>query len=270
MKIRGVNIHGPSVGIGCILGFGAGSAGAYGLYRLVLLPKLHREFYDKVDDRVEAEAAKLRSHYQGKLNEGIKEALASVVSGERGTDGSTKEADTASPALGRQPERPQAVNYAGIRPTASGQPPPEDPRLEGLEEPDGEQHVDAAGHEDGSQEGYHNVFDEYPAGDNPKIRRVTRAEFGEVPPGYTTELLTWYAGDGILVDEQDDPIRVPELLIGVPKPLFGYLQDDPHVYLVINEETDLCIEVTYKEGSWAEHLGYGDPAKKREAPSKEG
>lgn len=269
MKIRGVNIHGPSVGIGCVLGLGAGLAGGYGIYRLVLLPKLHREFYDKVDDRVEAEAAKLRSHYESKLNERLKEALVGVVSGERGTDGSTNEGEAA--VGGRKSERPQAVNYAGITidKKASGPPQADDPRLEGLEEPDGEQHVDAAGHEDGSQEGYHNVFEEYPAGDNPKIRRVTRAEFGEVPPGYTTELLTWYAGDGILVDDKDDPIRVPELLIGVPRPLFGYLKDDPHVYLVINEETDLCIEVTYREESWAKHLGYGNPAEEREAP-KEG
>lgn len=257
MNVKGVNIHGPSVGIGCVLGAAAGLAGGFGLFHLVLLPKLQREFDAEVDERVEQEAAALRSHYNGKL----KAALAGVVSGDVGTDGSV---DEGSPAVGRQPDRRPAVNYAGVAP-ASGPPSPTDPRLEGLEDGEGEQHADAAGADDAGEAEHHNVFADHPAGDGPKIRRVDRDEFGEVPAGYTSEVLTWYAGDGVLCDEKDEPIRSPLALIGVERPLFGYLPEDPHVYLVVNEELDLCIEVVYREESYVDAvLTYGDPGKKRE------
>jgi hypothetical protein len=257
MNIKGVNIHGPSVGAGCVLGVAAGVAGSFTLFRLVLLPKLQREFDKQVDGRVSQEAAVLRSHY----NDRLKESLAGVVSGNLGTDGSTNEG---SSALGRRPEREPVTNYAGIR-KVSGPPSPVDARLEGVEDDDDEQHTDASGADEAE---IHNVFEDHPAGDFPKIRRVNRDEFGEVPAGYTTEVLTWYAGDGVLCDEKDDPIRSPLALIGTEKPLFGYLAEDPHVYLVVNEELDLCLEVVYKESSYVDAvLDYGSPGKKRESPA---
>lgn len=263
MNIGGVKLHGPSLGIGCVLGAAAGVAGGFALCRLVLLPKLQRDFDAQVDDRVEEEAGALRSHYENKLNERIKEALAGVVSGEQGTDSST---DEGAAVAGRKAERGPAINYAGIRP-ASGPPQAQDPRLEGLDDGDDEQHIDAAGVEDTDAAEAHNVFADHPADGEATIRRVTRDEFGEVPPGYTTEVLTWYAADGILCDEKDDPIRQPLLLIGTERPPFGYLPEDPHVCLFINDDLDLCLEVIYKESSWADaQLGYGNPAMNREAP----
>lgn len=269
MNARGVNLDGPSVGIGCVLGLAAGAAGCFGLYRMVLLPKLQARIDAEVDDRVNAESAALRSHFEAQYSNKLKAALAPAVAGQDGTDGN---ADSKQATVGRQPERRPVTDYASISidRTLSGPPLPEDPALESVDEGVDNQHTDAAGTADSGPAEAHNVFDDYPAGNNPKIRRATREELGELPPGYTTEVLHWYAGDGVLTDENDDPIRNPLDLIGTEKPGFGYLREDPHVYLVINEELDLAIEVIYKEMAWVDVLGYQDPSKERTAPTKEG
>src|SRR5258707_10572295 len=153
MNVKGVNIHGPSVGAGCVLGAAAGFAGGFALFRLVLLPKLQREFDAEVDDRVGREAASLRSHYNNRL----KADLARFVSGDVGTDGSTDEEPA---AVGRQPDRRPVTDYARVRP-ATGPPSPADPRLEGLEDDLDELHADAASAEDEAEAEHHNVFEDH-------------------------------------------------------------------------------------------------------------
>lgn len=262
MQIKGVNIHGPSLGIGSVLGLAAGAAGSFGLYRLVLLPKLQREQDAKVDDRVNAESAALRSHFDSKLNDRLKEALAPVVSGDEGTDGSTREEPTAV-GIGRRPDRPQKINYAAAG-TSSRQQSPGDVDEEGVDPDVDDDSSDSAGDPDGDRAETRNVFEQYPEGDRPKIRRVDRDEYGEVPPGYVTEQMTWYAADGILCDENDEPIRVPAEVIGVEKPLFGYLREEPYSYLVVNEALHVCIEVVYHGGSYVDAvLGYKGPVEKQ-------
>jgi hypothetical protein len=184
--------------------------------------------------------ASVKAHYNNKL----KQQLADVVTG----PGDVSVDDAAGVSRGKPP----AVNYAALSTR-----PPLDP-LEGLEE-DPEEHDDEDAEEAG--DGVHrNVFDSHASGDGPKIRRVSRAEFGEVPSVFSIENLVWYSEDGILCDEKDEPVRNPIPLIGADKPTFGYLEDDPFTCLVVNEEMDLCLEITLNEGSYAHVvLGYGDP-----------
>jgi hypothetical protein len=186
-----------------------------------------------------------------------------------GIDGSTDEGQAAVGASDRKPEHRPAVNYAAITP-ATGPPREDDPRLEGVDPPVDDDDPDSADPADSGGEEVRNVFADHPEGDFPKIRRVNRDEMGELPPRYQTQVLSWYAGDGVLCDESDDPIRTPVLLIGTDRPQFGYLEEDPHVYLVVNEELDLAIEVIYKEGSFIDVLRgtYGGPIEKqREEPA---
>lgn len=261
MNIKGVKIHGPSVGIGCVLGLAAGATGSFGLFRLVLLPKLQREQDAKVDDRVNAETAAMRSHYDSKFNERLKEALAPVVSGAVGTDGSTSQ-ELPTVDVGRRPERPQRVDYSKAG-ASSREPGPADSD-EGRVDPDVDDGgPDSADSADGDSAESRNIFDEYPAGDRPKIRRVDRDEFGEVPAGYVAEVLTWYAEDGILCDDRDEAIRTPLEVIGTENPIFGYLEGEPFSYLVINENLHVCFEVVYRDTSYVNAvLHYQGPVEK--------
>lgn len=111
-----------------------------------------------------------------------------------------------------------------------------------------------------------NVFEN---GDQLKIHKEERdtskpyvvdlEEYMEHPEGHDDVQLTYYAGDGVLGDDDDQPIEDVDGLVGVMNlNMFGASDpDDEHILLIRNEQKKLDIEVTWSDGKFAhEVLGF--------------
>ena len=90
-------------------------------------------------------------------------------------------------------------------------------------------------------------------------------EFAANEPEYNQVELTYFEGDGILADEQNEHMPEPEKFIGDGQLLrFGYQSEDPNVVYIRNDflEMDFCIKRS--EGSYRrEVLGLDDLPKAR-------
>jgi hypothetical protein len=91
--------------------------------------------------------------------------------------------------------------------------------------------------------------------------RITEAEFAEEHVADHQKLsITWYEGDQVLADDQEQP--VPDILGTVGPDLaeaFGYGGDDPRIAYIRNERISVDFEVTRDDRTYAEALGYGNP-----------
>lgn len=77
---------------------------------------------------------------------------------------------------------------------------------------------------------------------------------------YTQIELTFYDGDGVLVDERDVPVRSPEMIAGHFKTYFGHNTSSPDIVYVRNNAMKLDIEIKRRETEYrTEVLGYGVP-----------
>jgi hypothetical protein len=111
-----------------------------------------------------------------------------------------------------------------------------------------------------------NVFEEGSAvvldlGDRDKSKPyiVTLDEYMDHPQGHDEIQLTYYAGDSVLGDDEDEPIEDVEGLVGKENLVYFGISDpdDPHILLIRNEQKKLDIEVTHSEGKFAhEVLGF--------------
>lgn len=94
--------------------------------------------------------------------------------------------------------------------------------------------------------------------DSSKPYLLTSEEFLEDKDGYTTASYTYYAGDGVLVDDDGEEVIPPEqvtVTVGTKNlEMFGYLQNDPYVVLVRNEILNLNIEIAYSDGKYAKEV----------------
>lgn len=111
-----------------------------------------------------------------------------------------------------------------------------------------------------------NIFDNGPQliidkenRDHSKPYVVDYDEYVEHPQGFDEIQMTYYAGDGVLSDDNDEHVPDVDGLIGnMNLMMFGASDpDDPHILLIRNEAKKLDIEVTYSEGKYAhEVLGF--------------
>jgi hypothetical protein len=95
--------------------------------------------------------------------------------------------------------------------------------------------------------------------DTSKPYVVDLEEYMEHPEGHDEIQLTYYAGDGVLGDDEDQPIEDVDGIVGqMNLNMFGASDpDDPHILLVRNEQKKLDIEVTFSDGKFAhEVLGF--------------
>lgn len=108
---------------------------------------------------------------------------------------------------------------------------------------------------------HRNVFDlqtdtEMGPRDESKPYLVTFDEYMEHPEGHDEIQLTYYAGDGILGDDQDEPVENVEQLVGRENLNFFGLSDpdDPHILLIRNHPKKLDIEITLSDGKFAHEV----------------
>jgi hypothetical protein len=86
---------------------------------------------------------------------------------------------------------------------------------------------------------------------------VSQAVFTEPNEAYTLAEYTVYAGDNTVANDQDEPLDAAEVdrIIGDENlNQFGYLEEDPHVVLIRNDELMLNIEVTLVETKFGEKV----------------
>ncbi len=93
-------------------------------------------------------------------------------------------------------------------------------------------------------------------------------EFEHNEEDKTKQTLTWYAEDGILVDENDrglSPDQMRTTIGGEENLRFGYGSGDPNVVYIYNDKLDAALEVTRDEGAYRnivlglnDHLEHSD------------
>ena len=120
-----------------------------------------------------------------------------------------------------------------------------------------------------------NIFDDAsPADDNfdyeaEKIRReerpnepyiLTHDEYFENATDYNQVSLTFFEGDGVLIDEADDVCENQDALVGLENlAKFGYGSKDNNIVYIRNEHLSIDIEVLRSDGKYAKQvLGFDD------------
>lgn len=86
--------------------------------------------------------------------------------------------------------------------------------------------------------------------DHPYIIAVT--EYLANDSNYSQETLTWYEGDGALIDDQDDEVNDPDGTIGLGNLRFGHRSDQDNVVYIRNDRLHLEFEVLRHEGKYSE------------------
>lgn len=90
---------------------------------------------------------------------------------------------------------------------------------------------------------------------------ISADEFIEDEEHFTKATVTWYAGDGALIDEDETPIRNPLELLGTGfSGQFGNKSDDDRIVYIRNRSLQVDFEVKLHDGSYVEEvLNYGRP-----------
>jgi hypothetical protein len=107
-----------------------------------------------------------------------------------------------------------------------------------------------------------NAFDEQALLDergNDRPYVISKEEFFRNDAHYETHKLTFFEGDGVLIDEDDDAIPDTEFVVG-DKNLtrFGMLSGNNNVVYIQNDQTEALFEVHRSRGTAAEEL-FGVP-----------
>jgi hypothetical protein len=80
---------------------------------------------------------------------------------------------------------------------------------------------------------------------------VSLDEFNENPDEYVQIKLTYFAGDGILVDEDDDIVKDPNKWVGVQNLRFGHRSGDNRTVYIRNPLLDHDFAVVLSDGHYA-------------------
>jgi len=97
-----------------------------------------------------------------------------------------------------------------------------------------------------------------PSKDEPYI--ITQEDFLACLKDYEQNTLTYYEGDGVLADDQDQSVEDINTTIGAKGFKFGYLSEDPNVFYVRNDRLRMEFEVVRSPGKYSvEVLGEDDP-----------
>lgn len=227
----GFQLDPRSLALGGLLGVLLGAGGGYLVARRVLVGKF--------DARLDSEVASVKAHYNDHLK--------SLLESGRSYDGQLGDSGTAD-ARGDESADVATGDADGVD---SSQP----DLLEGLE----------PGSELDELEGT-DRDDQAPA--SQLVRGVNRPhiisfqEFGETDAGWQQLTITWYNGDGVLVDDKEQPIRDTNSITGVKpvKSMFGGVSGDPSIMYIRNPRLEVDFEVVWDDGSYVDViLNYGKP-----------
>ena len=95
---------------------------------------------------------------------------------------------------------------------------------------------------------------------------ISAEEFSDTPDGYQQLTMTYFAEDGILTDDKDQPVPDIAGTTGVLDRKFGGLSADPNICYVRNRKLEVDFEVVLDRRSYMDVvLNYGRPH-----PSSEG
>lgn len=84
-------------------------------------------------------------------------------------------------------------------------------------------------------------------------RMISASEMLNQKQWYSKVTLTYYAGDDVLVDDQDEPLEDPKDIIGEHfKEFFGMSENDPDVIHVRNDDTESDYEVVRVDTSYSD------------------
>ena len=84
-------------------------------------------------------------------------------------------------------------------------------------------------------------------------RTISASEMLNQNQWYSKVTLTYYAGDDVLTDDQDEPIEDPMDIIGEHfKELFGMNEDEPDIIYVRNDDTESDYEVVRVDASYGD------------------
>lgn len=87
-------------------------------------------------------------------------------------------------------------------------------------------------------------------------------EHAESDPGWEQVTLIYYAGDGVLVDDKEEPINDVERMLGKGFGLgsFGGASNDANLCYVRNPKLEVDFEICLDKGSYVDVvLNYGRP-----------
>ena len=271
--MKGIRFHhvdAPSVCLGGVLGIVGGGLLGYVLAKRTLRAK----FATDLDTEIE----EIKSHYNGHLRKllGSEDTGAPYVGAKRSWADVIKNTLEPVPAPMLRPKDtgygagPHHRNGGAEEP---GTPVPdvsgEDP-TEGLNQEDIVDEVFSGGDEDliaaDIQVDSFVITENRNHGDKPYV--ISAEELGEPPnPGWQQLTITYYAGDQVLADDKDQPIRDIRGTVGsVELITFGGPSGDPHLKYVRNEKLEIDFEIVYDRRSYADVvLNYGQPNRQRTA-----
>lgn len=84
-------------------------------------------------------------------------------------------------------------------------------------------------------------------------RMISASEMLNQKQWYSKVTLTYYAGDDVLADDQDEPLEDPKDIIGEHfKEFFGMSENDPDVIHVRNDDTESDYEVVRVDTSYSD------------------
>jgi hypothetical protein len=235
---------------GAVLTFAAGGASGY----FYAVHKLRKD----VDAALETEIEKMREHYERKYKVGKYESPESAVEALM-----RKDAQSIAEGMGYLPKGPSEEQII-IDET-------KELSTEQVEE------IDAKIEKEGMTEVVKNVFVDGPPDkfesqvpfegwdyENELRRRkgkeiyiISQDEFFNNEPQHEQATLTYFAGDGVLVDEADTPIDDITHIIGSERILkFGHGATDPNTVYIRNDALEHDVEVVQSKGKFAEEV-YG-------------
>jgi hypothetical protein len=254
----------PSLLLGSFAGLTAGGAGAYLVLRHIMEARLN--------DRLDAEVADVKAHYNDRLKTQLSDAISLVP-------------EAGSPFVGRpvrdlaggggDEERP--VSFAGVvglesevrtfTITEGGDP------YEGIDGDDGTDDGDPSekrsNEEADSDDESGDLVLVDQAAASPVARNlrkpyiISEEEFTDTPPEWQRLTLTYFAADKVLVDDKDQPIERGNVVktIGiVTRSDFGAASGDPNICYVRNQDFEVDFEVVLDNRAYADAiLHYGQP-----------
>ena len=248
MKGLKFRVDATSLGLGGALGVVGGSVLGYVLARRALSAKF--------DARLDAEVEELKAHYNGHL----RKLLSSEETGPPHLGAKRSWTDVVKDTLDPMPApvlRPKDVGY-GAGPD----------HRNGRTEVPGDEISEVPG-EDASESLIDVAGDQVTqVNDTTKPYVIGIDELGEWPnPGWQQLTITYYAGDQVLADDKDQPIRDIRGTVGsVELITFGGPSGDPHIKYVRNEKLEIDFEIIYSKEAYADVvLNYGRPDKQRTA-----
>lgn len=103
---------------------------------------------------------------------------------------------------------------------------------------------------------------------------ITHDEFHQTEVGYPSTSLTWftedgYSGNGVLLDEADNPIPTVDEVVGEANmERFGMWSGKENCIYICNPRLEMYMEVNRVQGTYADYIGMNVPVSKRKPPRR--